>query len=281
MLATAVVFGARPGGIGASSASWLPKQMGVSAVALVARTERSVRESARRLRAEQPELLTLARTADLTDAKAPHAVLQTLGEARLPDGTSYLDGLRAVVFAAGTVVNDRGSPDDLRAMHAMKGENARRLIEPLAEAMAARSDGTIRSIVLVGSLAALMPVPSLAEYCASNQKLLELAESLSPLRSRGVRCTYCAPGYVKSDLLWQQIQQGIPNPLARMSTWYAADPAERVAEEIFQAVRAGERVVVPGANAKALYRQFRLARSVGAEPFFRLAQDLAARWSGY
>jgi short-subunit dehydrogenase len=281
-ISSAVVFGARPGGIGTALAARLPRAMGVGAIALAARTPGSVHESAARLAGQVPGLATLPLIADLSAASAAGQVLEALGRTRIAEsGVSYLDGLRAVVFAAGTVVKDGGPGDEIRRMHAIKREVAPALIRSLAEAMARNAGGGARSIVLVGSITALIPVPSLEEYGASNVALLELAQALEPLRRHGVRCTYCAPAFVRTDSLWQRAAADLRNPLARRWVWYAADSADEVAEETLAATAAGERLVVAGRSGRLLHRQYRLAQELGLHPLYRFAQQLGARWSGF
>src|SRR5262245_37540271 len=282
VISSAVVFGARPGGIGAALAARLPSALGVRAIAVAARTPRSVQESAGSLGRQVPGLATLPLVADLSAETAADDVLEALGRARMEGSdTSYLDGLRAVVFAAGAVVRDEGASDEIRRMHAIKGRAAPALIRSLAKTMEHNAVGGTSSIILVGSITALIPVPSLEEYRASNVALLRLAEALEPLRQRGVRCTYCAPAFVKTDSLWQSVEADLRNPLARRWVWYAADSADEIAGQTLAAAAAGERLVVAGWHGKALYRQYQLAQTLGLGPLFRFAQHLGARWSGF
>lgn len=282
VIPSAVVFGARPGGIGAALAARLPGATGVRALALVARTAKSVRNSAAHLDRTGEGLATLALTADLGSEAAADDVVETLGRARVSgSGASYLEGLRIVVFAAGTVIRDEGEADELCNMHAIKERVAPVLIRRLAESMARRPSDRPGSIILVGSLTALIPVPSLAEYGASNVRLLELAQSLGSLRQQGVCCTYSAPAWVKTDTLRCLLDADLQNPLARQWIWGAADSADAIAEDTLAAALAGERLVIPGRNGKLLHQQYRLARSFGVEPLYRLVQEVGARWSGF
>jgi short-subunit dehydrogenase len=103
----------------------------------------------------------------------------------------------------------------------------------MAEQMAARGGGRI---VLVGSVAALFPLPMAPVYSGSKAGLHVFAEALDTrLRRRGIRVSLVAPGFIDTPM-----SQGLKEPRPFLIT------AERCAQIVKARVARGDRrIVVP------------------------------------
>jgi short-subunit dehydrogenase len=141
-----------------------------------------------------------------------------------------------VVFAnAGIEASALGGEErisDIIAQLRINLEAAIATVVPLIPSMCARRSGTI---VLVSSLAALMPLPDQPAYCASKAGLLAWGKALAPvLRSRGVNVTIVCPGFIDTDMAlyyagWRPLQWSA----ARASARIAKAVAKRVAFTAF------------------------------------------------
>ena len=102
-------------------------------------------------------------------------------------------------------------------------------------------------ILNVASLAAFLPGPGMAVYYASKAYVLSFSEALHrELADRGVRVTALCPGPVPTEF---QARAGVKaDKYPRM---LGLSP-QRVAEEGYEALKAGTRVVVPGVANKAI-----------------------------
>lgn len=138
--------------------------------------------------------------------------------------------------------------------------------------MAERGYGRILN---VASVASFQPVPGMAIYAASKAFVLSLTESLSEeLRGTGVTITALCPGPTKTEMA---------DAFADMegADWFLAD-ARRVAQEGFDALKAGQVIRVPGLANQALvnwtnYQPRWLVRALGgfasrSAAFFRPPQ---------
>jgi uncharacterized protein len=110
--------------------------------------------------------------------------------------------------------------------------------------MLARRTG---AILITGSNAGEQPVPSAATYSASKAFANTFAQALSiELQDSGVSCTLLAPGPVRTGFA----QAGGIAHMER-KRWITWMNPERVAEDALLALAAGQRIVIPGAMAKA------------------------------
>jgi short-subunit dehydrogenase len=102
-------------------------------------------------------------------------------------------------------------------------------------------------ILNVASLAAFLPGPGMAVYYASKAYVLSFSEALhQELAPKGVRVTALCPGPVPTEF---QARAGVKaDKYPRM---LGLSP-QRVAEEGYEALKAGTRVVVPGVANKAI-----------------------------
>ena len=101
-------------------------------------------------------------------------------------------------------------------------------------------------ILNVASVASFMPGPSMAVYHATKAYVLSFSEALHrELSPRGIRVTALCPGPVETEFIARAgVPQGtFPNFLIRT--------AERVANEGYDGLMRGKRVVVPGSTNKA------------------------------
>lgn len=103
------------------------------------------------------------------------------------------------------------------------------------------------AILITGSNAGVQPVPTAATYAATKAFANAFAEALhAELRDTGVSCTLLAPGPVRTE--FAQVG-GIAHIEGKR--WISWMTAERVADQALTAMEAGQRVVIPGASAKA------------------------------
>jgi short-subunit dehydrogenase len=123
------------------------------------------------------------------------------------------------------------------------------------------SDRGYGRILNVASVASFQPVPGMAVYAASKAYVLSLTESLSEeLRGSGVTVTALCPGPTKTEMA---------DAFADMqgADWFLAD-ARQVAQEGFDALKAGQVIRVPGFANQALvnwanYQPRWLVRTLG------------------
>jgi short-subunit dehydrogenase len=100
-------------------------------------------------------------------------------------------------------------------------------------------------ILNVASVASFQPVPGLAVYAASKAFVLSLTESLSEeLRGSGVTVTALCPGPTRTEMAdaFKDVE---------FADWFLAD-ARSVAQEGFDALKAGQVIRVPGLANQAL-----------------------------
>jgi short-subunit dehydrogenase len=108
-------------------------------------------------------------------------------------------------------------------------------------------------ILNVASVAGFLPGPGMAVYYASKAYVLSFSEALHrELKPRGVRVTALCPGPVRTEF---QARAGVRrehySPIVTRS-------AERVAEDGYRGLMAGDRLVVPGAGNKLITLLLRL-----------------------
>ncbi len=100
-------------------------------------------------------------------------------------------------------------------------------------------------ILNVASLAAFVPGPNMAIYHATKAYALSLSEALyQELKPRGIRVTVLCPGPVKTEF---QARSGMDEGLYPR---FLARSVERVAQEGYDGLMAGRRVVIPGTHNK-------------------------------
>jgi short-subunit dehydrogenase len=96
-------------------------------------------------------------------------------------------------------------------------------------------------ILNVASVAAFLPGPRMAVYYASKAYVLSFSEALHhELKSRGVRVTALCPGPVKTEF---QARAGAAEGRAAS---ILSQPATKVAQQAYDGLMRGQRVVVPG-----------------------------------
>jgi short-subunit dehydrogenase len=102
-------------------------------------------------------------------------------------------------------------------------------------------------ILNVGSLAGFLPGPGMASYYATKAYVQSFSEALHvELRPRGITVTVLCPGPVPTEF---QARAGVLDDSGRR---LLSLPAERVAQEGFDGLMQGRRVVVPGTANKAV-----------------------------
>src|SRR6478735_3391935 len=102
-------------------------------------------------------------------------------------------------------------------------------------------------LVNVASVASFMPGPGMAVYHATKAYVLSFSEALHrELGGQGVRVTALCPGPVETEFI---ARAGIPeNYFPR----FLSRSAERVAQEGYDGLMRGQRVVIPGSKNKGV-----------------------------
>jgi short-subunit dehydrogenase len=180
-------------------------------------------------------------------------------------GTPDLVVLNAGILAAGEL--HRVAADDLDRLVAINVLGVAHGCRVFAPLMVARGRG---SILNVGSLAGLVPVPLLSAYAATKAAVVGLSESLhAELRPRGVGVTVLCPSFTRTELV------------ARAAA--SDDGIRRLGQRLLDTVGSRpETVVAAGLHAAARGRLYAVDTLHGrvAWGLARLAPTLAARLAG-
>jgi uncharacterized protein len=171
---------------------------------------------------------------DLTEPGQPAAVVAAAAEA--------LGGLDAVVANAGAGWAGpfvSMTPDEIDRLIDLNFRATVQLARAALPWLVAGSEGA--ALVLVGSIAGLVPVPGEAVYSATKFALAGLAEALRPeVAADGVRVSLVSPGVVDTAFFARRNRpygRARPRPI----------PAERVAAAVVGCLETGRAgVVVPG-----------------------------------
>ncbi|MGE0624120.1 MAG: SDR family NAD(P)-dependent oxidoreductase [Pseudomonadales bacterium] len=179
-----------------------------------------------------------------------HPVVVDLARTKGPQ--RLIDAVTALGVDVDVLVNNAGVISTLPMLDADRGElanlinlNVRALTElthHYGRKMAARGYGRILN---VASVAAFQPVPGMGVYAASKAFVLSLTESLSEeLRGTGVTVSALCPGPTRTEMAAALEDAGL-------ASWFLANAAS-VAQEGFDACRAGQVIRVPGIANQAL-----------------------------
>jgi hypothetical protein len=190
----------------------------------------------------------LAAVADLiegTDQPRPRVIATDLGQ---PEAAAEIESeLRAAGLEVQYLVNNAGfglvgnALDSGRAEQlAMVNLNVRALTElslRFTGSMARHKGG----ILNVASVASFMPGPGMAVYHATKAYVLSFSEALhQELKSQGVRVTALCPGPVETEF---QARAGMPEGYFPK---FMARSARRVANDGYDGLMRGQRIVIPG-----------------------------------
>ncbi len=229
---TALITGASSG-IGAALAYCFAK--GGCDLVLVARRAGRLRTFARTLAAAYPVRVRVA-AADLVRPRAAQALAASMRRRRIP--------IDILVNNAGVIELGR-----FAAMPAARSQRlitlnvaaATALLSCFLPPMIRRGHGRVLNVC---SIAAFLPVPSLATYAATKAYLLSLSESLSgELEGCGVTITALCPGITQTPMK-TAVERA--HPRVRNLPRLAVTDADGVAAEGYEACMRGEAVRVPG-----------------------------------
>jgi short-subunit dehydrogenase len=196
-----------------------------------------------------PQLNALADAIENRGHGRPHVIAIDLGEA---NAASRIENeLHERGLAPQFLVNNAGfgllgpaASLDRRQQLAMIDLNVRVLTElslRFVESLARHRGG----ILNVASIASFMPGPGMAVYHATKAYVLSLSEALHrELAPKGVRVTALCPGPVETEFM---TRAGIPE---NYFPHFLSRSAERVAQEGYDGLMRGRRVVVPRFNNK-------------------------------
>lgn len=166
--------------------------------------------------------------ADITDAQAIADVIlgaQRFAPFDLLVANAGIGGADAMAGAAGE------TPDAARAIAVV---NFVGVVNTLAPALAGMTQQGRGRIVIVGSMAGLVPLPSSPAYSAAKAGIRAYGIALDRLlRGAGVRVTVVSPGFVETDMS-ASLSMALPFLV----------PAERAASIIASAVARGKREIV-------------------------------------
>ena len=196
-----------------------------------------------------PQLKALADAIEERGHARPHVIVLDLGQ---PDAAARIeDELRETGLEPKFLVNNAGfglmgpaASLDRAQQLAMIDLNVRVLTElslRFAESLVRQQGG----ILNVASVASFMPGPGMAVYHATKAYVLSFSEALHrELGGQGVRVTALCPGPVETEFM---ARAGIPeNYFPR----FLSRSAERVAQEGYDGLMRGRRVVIPGSKNK-------------------------------
>ena len=197
-----------------------------------------------------PQLKALADTIEERGHARPHVVIIDLGQA---DAAARIeDELRERGLEPQFLVNNAGfglmglaANLDRAQQLAMIDLNVRVLTE-LSLRFVPSLTRHRGGILNVASVASFVPGPGMAVYHATKAYVLSFSEALHrELGGQGVRVTALCPGPVETEFM---ALAGIPD--GNYSTFLVRS-AERVAQEGYDGLMRGRRVVVPGSANKA------------------------------
>jgi short-subunit dehydrogenase len=205
------------------------------------------------------DLVLVARSADkleaLADALAAEfgvavsvrpADLSVAGSAAKLHGALRREGQSVDILVNNAGILEHGAFADLEpaAHQRMIQLNVAGFTELLAHFlpdMVANSSGRVLN---VASVAAFMPVPSMATYAATKAYILSLSEALSEeLRGSGVTVTALCPGFTATHMVEEV--QAENEALRRVPRMMISD-VEDVAREAFRECLKGTPIVIPG-----------------------------------
>ena len=197
-----------------------------------------------------PQLKALADAIEERGHTRPHVVIIDLGQA---DAAARIeDELRERDLEPQFLVNNAGfglmglaADLDRQQQLAMIDLNVRVLTE-LSLRFVPSLTRHRGGILNVASVASFMPGPGMAVYHATKAYVLSFSEALHrELGSQGVRVTALCPGPVQTEFM---AIAGIPDG---MYANFLVRSAERVAQDGYDGLMRGRRVVVPGSTNKA------------------------------
>lgn len=136
------------------------------------------------------------RVLDVRDRDAMHDWIASTGKLDLV--------IANAAVAAGIAGGAAERPDQTRALFETNLDGALNAILPAMEAMRAQSpgpDGVRGRIAVIASVAAFLPLPGAASYCASKAALDTWVVASAPAaRREGIRLTSVCPGFVRTPM---------------------------------------------------------------------------------
>jgi short-subunit dehydrogenase len=134
--------------------------------------------------------------------------------------------------------------DDHLRMVAVHVNAALRLAHAVLKGMVARREGTI---VIVASLAAFLPLPGSAVYCATKAFLNSLAESIAmEVSGLGIKVQSLCPGLVRTDFHGRTKRWANRSSESRDRGFIRWMSAEQVVDRSFKDLARGRVLCVPG-----------------------------------
>jgi uncharacterized protein len=202
------------------------------------------------------QCLTLS--ADLSTREGVDAVIAAAAE-------SPIDVLVANAGVTRAARVGEASPEEVDALMMLLAGGVIRLLEGLVPAMRSRGRG---QIIVVSSIAALIPMPKSAVYAAAKASVTSYAKSIHhELRGAGVEVVVVNPGYVRTGL---HRASGLEHLERRIPRWLWIDPVQ-VVRSADRGLARKKASVVPG-------RIYRLARPfLGQRSAQRLWSKIARR----
>jgi uncharacterized protein len=172
-------------------------------------------------------------------------------------------GIEVLIANAGVTRAARigeASADDVDSLMLLLAGGVIRMIEHIAPEMRARKSGRI---VVVSSIAALIPMPKSAVYAAAKASVTSYAVSAHhELKSSGVNVIVVNPGYVRTGL---HRASGLEHLERRIPRWLWIEP-EAVVRCVDRGMARGRSSVVPG----VVYRVAKpFLASTGAQRLWR------------
>lgn len=229
----AVVTGASAG-LGAEFARQLAGRCGT--LVLVARREESMKELARELQAQFPDLEIGVIPADLTDS----AVRQRVAEKVLRAG------LEPDLLVNNAGMGDYGefAESDWSKVEAMLRLNIGALTHLTHLLLPTMVNGGGGAVLNVSSLASYLPIPDFAVYAATKSYVTSFSEALRiELREHGIRVSAVCPGPARTE--FGEVARRSDETVLPVNEWFRVSPEEIVSEAL-RGVDQDRARVVPG-----------------------------------
>ena len=207
-------------------------------IVVVARREEKLEELRKEIETEFGVAVSVM-AQDLSDPKAPQQLFD-----KVTDSGITIDVL---VNNAGLATVDpvhTASPEDIANLVNVNVVSLTMLTKLFVDGMVERGDGRI---INVASIVSFFPTPTFATYGASKAYVLSFTEAMSQeLKGTGVTATAICPGYTKTDMITEAVEQNGLHAIDRFTPAAFQMDAMQVAREGYRKAMRGRAVHING-----------------------------------